>query len=255
MQKIDIVVVTYNRKHLLQRTLEGIMERTRTPYRLIVVDNHSTKDNTVDYLKSLKEQGKIDILILNDKNYGLAPAYNIGFEYVESELFVTTNDDLVPPDLNPCWLQQMVALFCRYYPEYGAISMRCPRLRNVHFNNDTTITWLPHDDVGEAKRSSSALFRIHRRDDIAKIPNFFGTQAGYRDEYQFKRAMNSIGMRSGYARDIWCDHIGYALENRGFPEGFIDYAGYGPSRTLKAQRLGYPKLDPKTNIPLPGEKY
>jgi len=255
MEPYDIVIVTYNRKHLLERTLDGIRERTKTPYRIIVVDNCSMEDDTIPYLKKCKEDGKIDVLILNKENRGLAPAYNIGFEYVKSELFFTTNDDLIPPDLEPDWIIRMVELFKKYYPEYGAISMRCPRLRNLHFNNGTTINWLPHDEIGETRRSSSALFRIHRKDDIAKNSVFFGTQAGYRDEYQFKKAMDKIGMRSGYARDIWCNHIGYALDNRGFPKGFITYAGYSEGRNSKNKKLGYPKVDLKTNVPIAGQKY
>lgn len=251
MKPYDIVVVTYNRKHLLQRTLEGIWERTKTPYRVIVVDNNSQEDDTILYLKKCKEQNKIHVLVLNEKNYGLAPAYNIGLKYVESDIFFTANDDLVPPDLEPDWVQQMLTLFNKYYPEYGAISMRCARLRNVHFNNGTTIMWLPHDDVGEARASSSALFRIHKKSDLLKLNTVpFGTQAGYRDEYQFKRAMNKLGMRSGYAENIWCNHIGYALENRGFPVGFKKYAGVSEGRNLKTIKLGYPEVDPKTNKPL-----
>jgi len=246
---IDIVVVTYNRRHLLQQTLEGIFERTETPYRLIVIDNHSTEDDTVDYLKTLKEAGKIDVLILCEKNIGLAPAYTLSMDYVESEYFVCANDDLVVPDLSPDWLIQLKNLFDKYYPEYGAITLRCAKLKNVHFNNTTTITWLPYDEIGEAKRSIPALFRMQKKSDVDKAFNKFGTQGGYNDEYQCKKMMNKLGMRSGFARDLWCNHVGFALENRGYPGEFKEYAGCSEARNEKNLRVGYPEVDPKTNVP------
>jgi len=250
MEKIDIIIVTFNRRNLLQRTIEGIGERTKTPYRLIVVDNHSTKDDTVEYLKVLKEDGRIDVLVLNDKNEGLAPGYNIGLEYVESELFITTNDDLIPPDLDPDWIQVMISNFEKYYPEYGALSMRCAMLKGVYFTENPRVDWLPHDEIGEARHSLSALFRIQKKSDIKRAPAQFGTQAGYRDELQYKVMMNRLGFRTGFLRDVWANHIGFALENRGFPKDFKEYAGQSDARNKKDIARGYPEIDPKTNKPL-----
>jgi len=248
---IDIVIVTYNRRNLLEKTINGIIERTRTPYRIIVVDNHSTADDTVEYLKRMKDEGKIHVLLLNDENKGLAPGYTQAFNYVESEYFITTNDDLIPPDLEPGdWVTQLKDLFDKFYPEYGAVSLRCARMKNVYFNDPGRIEWLPHDEIGEAVRSAPALFRMQKRSDVEKVPSRFGTQGGYNDEYQCKRLFNMLNMRAGFARDLWCNHIGFALDNRGYPKDFTKYAGHSLGRELKNKKLGYPEVDPKTNIPL-----
>ena len=44
------VVVTYNRRELLQTTLAGIAAGTRVPDAVVVVDNAST-DGTAEYLR------------------------------------------------------------------------------------------------------------------------------------------------------------------------------------------------------------
>jgi len=251
--KMEIVIVTYNRRPLLQKTIEGIWERTKTPYEIIVIDNNSTVDDTKEYLKKLSDEGKITA-VFNKENIGLAPGYNVGLDYIKNDLFVTANDDLVVPDLDPDWIQRMVELFNKHYPEYGSISMRCARLKNVYFNDKGRIDFLPHDEIGEASSAAPALFRLQKKSDILKHPSRFGTQGGYRDELQFKKLMKILGMRSGFSRDIWCNHIGYALDNRGYPKGFDDYAGKSELRNSKNKALGYPEIDKKTNKPL-GKKY
>ena len=66
MQPIDIIIATYNRRELLEQMIREIEERTKTPYRLIVVDNHSTADDTVDYVQQLKKEGKIDVCLCGE---------------------------------------------------------------------------------------------------------------------------------------------------------------------------------------------
>lgn len=55
----DIFVQTFNRLDFTKATLEGIIEDTSLPFRLIVVDNHST-DGTVEYLSTLQITGAGD---------------------------------------------------------------------------------------------------------------------------------------------------------------------------------------------------
>ena len=46
---IDIIITSYFRKDFTKKCIESIREFTKTPYRLIVVDNGSDKE-TVDML-------------------------------------------------------------------------------------------------------------------------------------------------------------------------------------------------------------
>jgi len=248
MQSIDIIIATYNRRKLLEQTINGIIDRTETPYRLIVVDNCSTADDTIPYLKALKIAGKIDILLLNDKNIGAARAFNKGFKYVKSELFITTDDDIVPPDLEPDWLEQLIGLFIKYYPEYGAISLRQARMVNVHFNN-SDIPHYPNNELGESRHSSCSWLRIQKKGDIEKIPSKFGGRMRYSSLSLFK-SMRKLKMRCGYAKNIWAYHIGYGAPNKGYPKDFTNYARYSKDKEITAKRKPYPEIDNKTHIPI-----
>ena len=106
MKQIDILLITYQRSYLLEKVLKSIYERTNYPHRIIVVDNAST-DNTKDILKRQQKIGAIYKYIEMPSNGGQIAALNEGMKYVESEMFVTTQDDLLPPDLKPCWLKRI----------------------------------------------------------------------------------------------------------------------------------------------------
>lgn len=247
MKPIDIIIATYNRRKLLQQTIEGIEQRTKASFRLIVVDNCSDADDTVRYLQQIKKEGRLKVLILNDKNIGAAGAFNKGFAYVESDLFITTDDDIVPPELEPCWLEQLVELFNKNYPEYGAISLRHARTIGVSFNR-STILHFPDNELGEAKASCPWL-RIQKRSDVEKLPKLFGSRMKYNSTY-FRRVMERQGFRCGYTKDIWANHIGYAASNKGYPEGFTEYARYSEARLRNVKRKPYPEIDPKTHVPI-----
>jgi len=245
--KTDIVIVTFNRRQLLQETLNKIWERTRTPYRIIVVDNHSVEDDTVEYLKEAYRQKRIDVMLLSEKNLGIAGAFNLAFEHVKSDIFITTNDDLTPPELSPCWLEQMLELFKKWYPEYGAIGMRHVRMRNVRFGAE----WLPHypnNELGESKLCMPAVFRLQKKSDISHLKHPFGDREWW-DDQEFKRIMKELGFRSGFAKNIWAHHISYGLPNKGYGD-LTSYLHYNEARNKRDQQKGMAPLDPKTNEPL-----
>lgn len=97
-EKASLVFLTYNRWEYTEMTLNSIFKNTFFPHDFIVVDNHST-DGTVEKLKQLHRQGKIDTLILLPRNYGLYAGFNIGWKYGNdnSWLSVLPNDVLVSP--------------------------------------------------------------------------------------------------------------------------------------------------------------
>lgn len=99
---VAAVVVTYNRKELLARCLNGILSQTRAVDRIIVVDNCST-DGTGEFLRErgFLENSVIDYTRL-DENFGSAGGFHAGmkrgrdggFEW----LWVMDDDGLPFPD-------------------------------------------------------------------------------------------------------------------------------------------------------------
>lgn len=76
MPDISIVIPTFNRKELLQKTLQSIFNQTLLPDEVIIVDDHST-DGTIEWLR--EEYGK-EIIIVKNKGRGPGAARNTGFE-------------------------------------------------------------------------------------------------------------------------------------------------------------------------------
>lgn len=249
---ITILVTSYNRKTLLKKCIELINERTFYPYRIIVVDNHST-DGSLGMLKEMKVQGKIFDFVFLNENIGQCKALNKGFEVNDdwennkrrpsSDFIVTTNEDIYPPMLGQesCWLTQMVDIFERNSPEYGAISMRIQRT--------------PRNDIDESKeliptfKGCPSVYRIMKRSDIRKIgDNPFGRLLKWESNTMGESLKNQIRKKFAFATKIYADHAGFMLEKKGYGEDI-------ETLTVAANKLNerfdkpYPETDPKTNVP------
>lgn len=105
---IDVIVVTFNRIEYIKMFVEMLYLSTNYPFRIIAVDNGSV-DGTREWLKEQEEKGIIGKCVFNKENKKLADAFTEGFKYVESDLFVTVADDMVPVFFkNPDWLEIFV---------------------------------------------------------------------------------------------------------------------------------------------------
>lgn len=116
-QRIDIVLTTWMREEFTHYCINALKQNTKTPYRLIIVDNGSSSVDQQLYLE------KSDIYVRLDKNYGLEHAKWVGMTFVESELFVSLDNDILVYKYDPDWLSQLIKLMEKY-PDYGAIALR-----------------------------------------------------------------------------------------------------------------------------------
>jgi len=76
--KLLTVMVTHNRLEYTKQTLDNYLSTTTVPQFLIVVDNAST-DGTQDWLRMQSDKGKINYILLNNKNYYPGAATNFGW--------------------------------------------------------------------------------------------------------------------------------------------------------------------------------
>jgi len=103
---VNICMVTFNRLEFTQKAIHSIVEYTRYPYVLTVIDNNSN-DGTKEYLLDLKKKEIIDNLILIEENIGVAKASNIGWLLVpEADYYMKFDNDIVIEKYN--WLTNMV---------------------------------------------------------------------------------------------------------------------------------------------------
>jgi GT2 family glycosyltransferase len=220
MKPVDILMVCYHRKNFTHMTLESIYTRTRTPYRLIVVDNGSPEDMQ-DMLREYQRRGIIKVLCLLDRNYGLEYAKNTGLRFVDSEpYFVNTDNDLLieAPSGGTDWIQKLVTLMDNH-PNFGAIACRpqilygVPNIFAHEYNDDGTLKakHLTDDEqVGffyDGNGPCGGAYRIMRTDPVKKVR--------WRDEWNDSRSeewricgeLNRQGYKCGYARYVRCYHL------------------------------------------------
>lgn len=85
--KIAAVVVTYNRKELLIKCIDSLLEQSYKLDAIILIDNAST-DNTEEFLKEKKYLDKKEIIYIKmDKNYGGAGGFHYGLKYAFEKNF------------------------------------------------------------------------------------------------------------------------------------------------------------------------
>jgi glycosyltransferase involved in cell wall biosynthesis len=88
---LSVIIPTYNRAHLLMRTIQGILDQTYEDFELIIVDDCSI-DNTKEVVRGFND--KRIKFIQCERNRGAAAARNIGIlaskrKYMLSKIAMT----------------------------------------------------------------------------------------------------------------------------------------------------------------------
>lgn len=96
MPTISCIIATRNRKNLVDRAIQSVLNQTYPCRQLIIIDDASS-DNTFDYLKNTYNNQKIKIL-KNSTPLGPAATRNIGIEKAFGEYisFIDDDDEWLP---------------------------------------------------------------------------------------------------------------------------------------------------------------
>jgi len=238
-------LLTCNRIEFLKKTVSYFEDRLTTPYRLIVIDNNS-KDGTVEFLADLKDTAHYPIhLILNKdgEEKGICHSYNQSIDIVKSEYFITTQDDLLIPDLKPDVLTQLIDLFERN-PEFGAICLRTANQKRGPVGDDELIRKI---------NACPGVFRIQRLSDMKKSIHGFGNARRWEDS-EMVCVMANLGKSCAISSNLWVRDIG--LEpSRGYPEWYRAKVKGNFNKNFEwvrkdREQRGVGEVDPKTHAPI-----
>jgi len=223
---IDIAMVSWNRPNFTYWAIKALKDNTLHPYRLILIDNGSTPQMQ-SMLAALKCECYIDTLILLDKNYGLEWAKNKVMDYVESPLFVSTDNDILAYKYDPCWLDRLVNLMDAY-PEYAAIGCR-PQILvgtgNIFHEKTDPIIEFSH---------VPGYHRIMRTDLVRQAGawNDKRPSRGH-EELWISERLRNMGYKVGWANHVKCWHL-FGEDNWGY------------EKTLKPEEHGH---NPVASLP------
>lgn len=116
MEKILVIIVTYNGMEWMERCLDSVT-RSTLPADIFIVDNGST-DGTQDYIRSC---GKVIIFRQSGENLGFGRANNLGLQYAADNGY-----DYVYLLNQDAWVEEAtfetLINVHRTHPEYGILS-------------------------------------------------------------------------------------------------------------------------------------
>jgi glycosyltransferase involved in cell wall biosynthesis len=104
---------------VLKTCLGSIWENTDLPYDLMVFDNGSCAE-VIDYLVDAHAQGKIQYLILSERNLGKGGAWNALLSAAPGEIIAYTDNDAY---FYPGWLSKSVEIL-ETFPNVGMVTSR-----------------------------------------------------------------------------------------------------------------------------------
>ena len=113
--KTAVVIVSYNSAAYLAKCLNHVEAQTWHPDAIVIVDNNSTEEAT---LQLLKELDNFQVIRL-DENLGYGGAINRAADQLtEFDFLATLNPDAFP---DPEWLEKLMTAAARY-PLYGSFA-------------------------------------------------------------------------------------------------------------------------------------
>jgi hypothetical protein len=188
---IDIILITNNHLPLLKKTIGHIRERTRFPYRFLIVDNNSTDGTKFWLLEQQKQFPDIfkKVMCL-DKKILIADAKDMALEFVESNGLIELEDCFLCPDLDPDWLVQLIDLMKRY-AGFATIALRPQVIFTI------PPIFAANREVVECNLVRGS-FKLMRTERVRKVGGFGGS---------LDKKLMQLGYKTGYAKNIFCHRM------------------------------------------------
>lgn len=204
---ISITITSFNRFEYLQKSIDSLLLHTNMPFELIVVDNNS-EQNVIEYLRAMYEQDKIQNLILNDSNVGLANGLNQGWKASSSQakyLVAADNDVLYCKD----WAETLTNALDKV-PNLGAIGAANHAYQKDPENYQPNYKTINHVTLDKQKRQIAGSNVMIRKSDLEKfgywIPHKAGRKIGGVDARYCKNIRRN-GYFVAYHPNILIEHM------------------------------------------------
>ena len=105
----SVVILSCNRKSMMEKSITSLRQRTDLPYEVVILDNGSQDKETLDYLKSIdgtsrEGNGKVKV-IYNPTNEGCSVGRNKAVQHAKGDYIVTMDNDMLYTNN---WLEELI---------------------------------------------------------------------------------------------------------------------------------------------------
>ena len=119
---------------VLKTCLGSLWDSIQTPYDLLVFDNASCAEVRL-FLTDAQRQGRIQYLVLSDRNVGKGGAWNFIFQAAPGEFIAYADSDVL---FRPGWLERSLEILAAF-PQAGMVTARPMRTPEAFYTS--TLEW------------------------------------------------------------------------------------------------------------------
>ena len=180
-ERITVAVLTYipflsgfyaESLDVLTACLNSLWQNTTLPFDLMIFDNGSCPE-VVGFLQHAFKEGRIQYLVLSEKNLGKGGAWNVIFEAAPGEILAYTDSDAY---FYSGWLEASVDIL-EMFPNVGMVTSRPFRTPPELFSK--TIEWAEAEPDVDIERGQYIPWEAFREFDISLGQNEDEVQARY----------------------------------------------------------------------------
>jgi GT2 family glycosyltransferase len=125
---VSLIIPTRNGYDILKQAVDSIVEKTTYQnYEIIIIDNQTDCQRTLDYLSSLNEQYTTIRILLYDFPFNYSAMNNFAVQHANGQILGFINNDIQV--ISPNWLTEMVSHVLR--TEIGCVGAK------LYYPNDT----------------------------------------------------------------------------------------------------------------------
>lgn len=223
--KISVIIPVFNKAEAIEHTIQSVLNQTRLPDEIVVVDDGSTDASAERVKKSLAAAHRaIRSALVRQKNAGVSAARNRAFEHTRSDYIALLDGD---DEWSPSYLEEIEKLALRF-PQAGVLSVRRAVLdAEGHLSPQASV--LPDDFFGTLDRPLNAYRKgygifgcssvVLRRDAWERAGGFPEGERSGEDIYLWlKLCLSETIAHSSAPLSIWRhEHSGAALRKGAVP--------------------------------------